>query len=29
MTEYGHNSVILKKNNEARFNQLWSAFAKS
>ncbi len=29
MTEYSHNSVILKKNNEMRFNQLWAAFAKS
>ena len=29
MTEYSHNSVILKKNNEARFNQLWGNFAKS
>lgn len=29
MTEYSHNSVILKKNNEVRFNQLWAAFAKS
>lgn len=29
MTEYGHNSVILKKSNEARFNHLWAMFAKS
>jgi hypothetical protein len=29
MTEYSHNSVILKKNNETRFTQLWGLFAKS
>ena len=29
MSEAGHNAVVLKKSNEARFTQLWGTFAKS
>lgn len=29
MTEVQHNSVVLMKSNEARFNHLWGTFAKS
>jgi hypothetical protein len=29
MTESNHNAIVLKKNNEGRFNFLWGSFAKS
>jgi hypothetical protein len=29
MSESQHNAIVLKKNNESRFSQLWANFAKS
>jgi len=29
MSESQHNAIVLRKNNENRFSQLWANFAKS